>query len=306
MAAFSADSQRLASCSGDMTVKVWDAATGACLQTLEGHDGRVFSVAFSADGQRLASGSSDETVRVWDAVTGVCVQTLEAGGSITHLSFDPMTNSRLSTDFGVLHLDLPVLPPVIDNRSIDATLQSVCHSGWGISTDDDPLHYMNMHEYEYASTYYIHILYGYEYEYIHAYSYKTLFEYSYSHVCHYRTVYRRQKGTQSRSDCIPKSRRLSNSEEQIIVEHILDLDARGCPPRLRDVEEIANQLLADRQAQPVSKNWASNYLKRQPELKTRFQRRYDYQRARCEDPIVIHPDGPELPRYFARFWQNRR
>jgi hypothetical protein len=28
-----------------------------------------------------------------------------------------------------------------------------------------------MHEYGYASTYYIHILYGYEYEYIHAYSY---------------------------------------------------------------------------------------------------------------------------------------
>ncbi|KAI8401972.1 hypothetical protein FOFC_17277 [Fusarium oxysporum] len=104
---------------------------------------------------------------------------------------------------------------------------------------------------------------------------------------HYRTLYRRQKGTQSRSDCIPKSRRLSNLEEQVIVEHILDLDSRGCPPRLRDVEEIANQLLADRQAQPVSKNWASNYIKRQPELKTRFQRRYDYQRARCEDPIVI-------------------
>ncbi|RKK10989.1 hypothetical protein BFJ66_g17414 [Fusarium oxysporum f. sp. cepae] len=33
--------------------------------------------------------------------------------------------------------------------------------------------------------------------------------------------------------------------------------------------------------------WASNFVKRQPELKTRFQRRYDYQRAKCEDPTVI-------------------
>ncbi|EGU74133.1 hypothetical protein FOXB_15357, partial [Fusarium oxysporum f. sp. conglutinans Fo5176] len=33
----------------------------ACLQTLQGHDASVFSVAFSADGQRLASGSHDET-----------------------------------------------------------------------------------------------------------------------------------------------------------------------------------------------------------------------------------------------------
>jgi hypothetical protein len=30
-----------------------------------------------------------------------------------------------------------------------------------------------------------------------------------------------------------------------------------------------------------------NFVKRQPDLTTRFQRRYDYQRARCEDPIVL-------------------
>lgn len=33
--AFSADGRRFTSGSGDRTVKVWDAATGACLQTLE-------------------------------------------------------------------------------------------------------------------------------------------------------------------------------------------------------------------------------------------------------------------------------
>ncbi|KAJ0131573.1 Uncharacterized protein HZ326_25337 [Fusarium oxysporum f. sp. albedinis] len=107
------------------------------------------------------------------------------------------------------------------------------------------------------------------------------------HDVHYRTLYRRQKGTPSRSDWIPKLRRLSNLEEQIIVEHILNLDSRGYPPRLRDIEEIANQLFANRKAPPVSKNWASNSIKRQPELKTRFQRRYDYQRAKCEGPAVI-------------------
>ena len=50
---------------------------------------------------------------------------------------------------------------------------------------------------------------------------------------------------------------------------------------------MANRLLADRDASPVGKRWASNFVKRQPELKTRFQRRYDYQRAKCEDPTVI-------------------
>ncbi|KAH7112703.1 hypothetical protein EDB81DRAFT_590839, partial [Dactylonectria macrodidyma] len=51
------------------------------------------------------------------------------------LSFDPMANSLLSTDIGLLNLDLPALPPAIDNRSTYATLGGVRHSGWGISTD---------------------------------------------------------------------------------------------------------------------------------------------------------------------------
>ncbi|EXM12366.1 hypothetical protein FOTG_19133 [Fusarium oxysporum f. sp. vasinfectum 25433] len=49
----------------------------ACLQTLQGHNDWVSSVAFSADSQRLASGSYDGTVKIWDAATGACVQTLQ-------------------------------------------------------------------------------------------------------------------------------------------------------------------------------------------------------------------------------------
>ncbi|RKK57106.1 hypothetical protein BFJ69_g17585 [Fusarium oxysporum] len=66
-------------------------------------------------------------------------------------------------------------------------------------------------------------------------------------------LWRRQKGIQSRSDWVPTSRKLSDLEEQIIVQFILDLDSRGFPPRLRGVEEMANRLLADRNASPVGK-----------------------------------------------------
>src|SRR6202035_1438847 len=65
--AFSHDSARLASASGDSTVKVWDASSGECLQTLEGHREWVWSVAFSHDSARLASASGDSTVKIWDA-----------------------------------------------------------------------------------------------------------------------------------------------------------------------------------------------------------------------------------------------
>ncbi|KAL2889223.1 Vegetative incompatibility protein HET-E-1 [Ceratocystis lukuohia] len=74
---FSNDAQRLASASGDKTIKIWDATSGTCLQTLEGHDDWVKSVVFSNDGQRLASLSSDMTVKIWDATSGACLHNLD-------------------------------------------------------------------------------------------------------------------------------------------------------------------------------------------------------------------------------------
>jgi WD40 repeat protein len=133
--AFSADGQRLASSSDDKTVKIWDATTGTCVQTLEGHGYWVNSVVFSADGQHLASSSHDRTVKIWDAATGACVQTLNVGRMLSRLSFDPTTNSLLTTDIGLLNLDHPALPPAIDDRSTAITLRDIHHSGWGISTD---------------------------------------------------------------------------------------------------------------------------------------------------------------------------
>lgn len=101
------------------------------------------------------------------------------------------------------------------------------------------------------------------------------------------TLATRLKGTTSRRDSMPKSRNLTDLEELTIIQYVLDLDARSFPPRLCDVEDMANRLLRDRDAPPVGKRWATNFVKRQPQLKTRFFRRYDYKRAQCEDPAVI-------------------
>ena len=68
--AFNPDGKRLASASGDQTVKVWDATNGQETLTLKGHTNQVRHVAFSPDGKRLASASYDWMVKVWDTTSG--------------------------------------------------------------------------------------------------------------------------------------------------------------------------------------------------------------------------------------------
>ena len=51
---------------------------------------------------------------------------------------------------------------------------------------------------------------------------------------------------------------------------------------------MTNRLLADRDVSPVGKRWARNFVNRHEELDMRFFRKYDYQRAKCEDPTIIY------------------
>jgi small-conductance mechanosensitive channel len=51
----------------DSKARVWDAARGTLLTTLNGHTAPVNSATFSADGTRVVTTSDDKTARVWDA-----------------------------------------------------------------------------------------------------------------------------------------------------------------------------------------------------------------------------------------------
>lgn len=74
--AFSPDGQILATSNTQPVVKLWQVATGKCVQVMKGHGSRIWSIVFSPDGQILASGSEDGTIRLWQRETGDCLGVL--------------------------------------------------------------------------------------------------------------------------------------------------------------------------------------------------------------------------------------
>jgi len=106
----------------------------------------------------------------------------------------------------------------------------------------------------------------------------------------YRTLAARASGRAARVDKRPNGHKLTQLEEDSLVQWIFSMDSRGAAPRQSTVREMANILLAARGLTPpltVGINWASTFVNRRDELRTRFSVRYDYQRALNEDPKVL-------------------
>lgn len=93
------------------------------------------------------------------------------------------------------------------------------------------------------------------------------------------TIRKRRASGTYRSETRANSHKLTQEEEDSLTEWMFSIDARGVAPRPATVGEMTNILREARGASPAltaGENWASNFVKRRPELHTRYSRQYNY------------------------------
>jgi hypothetical protein len=119
----------------------------------------------------------------------------------------------------------------------------------------------------------------------------------------YTTLHHRLHGMPPKAISNTNKKKLTECEEETLIQWILSMDKRGFPVRPEFATEKANLLLSNRGPklanERVGINWIRHFLKRHPEVKTRFSRRYDYKRAICEDPKIIRPWFDQVKRTIA-------
>ncbi|MCC6489047.1 MAG: serine/threonine protein kinase, partial [Candidatus Hydrogenedentes bacterium] len=127
-AVFSADGTRLAAGMEDGAAGVWDAATGAKLATLEGHQAAVTGMAFFGKDGTVLTSSRDHTLRIWAGNSGAELRVLEGhSGPIRGMSFHEELGSAwtASEDHTVkkwnVHLDANAARTVLHGHT-----RSVC------------------------------------------------------------------------------------------------------------------------------------------------------------------------------------
>ena len=135
---FSPDGTILASGHSDGTVKLWEAATGSEIESLE-TQGWVSDLAFSPDGTMVASGHGNGTARLWDVATGANSATLMGHTyPVFPLAFSP--DGATLASVGAVPLYVGPTPRIIlwDVETGTQTASVELHTEWIVSLAFSP------------------------------------------------------------------------------------------------------------------------------------------------------------------------
>jgi hypothetical protein len=84
----------------------------------------------------------------------------------------------------------------------------------------------------------------------------------------------RYRGRTTRENAQNHNRKLTSTEESVLIQWILSMNERGRSPRVTIVRETVNLILINQDnfttLLTVSECWTKRFINRYPELKTRF------------------------------------
>jgi hypothetical protein len=104
----------------------------------------------------------------------------------------------------------------------------------------------------------------------------------------YATLYYRLQGWPTHRDAQVSNHKLTTTEEKTLLERIKTLDNNSYSPTLPLVRDMANLLLRKRlPTESVGVNWLRRWAGRHDDLIAKYLRKYDYQRAKYEDPEIL-------------------
>ncbi len=99
--AFSPDGRYAATGSEDLTVKLWDVASGAEIRTFAGHAAEISAVAVVAGGELVVSGDEKGVIKLWNALTGKEISSIHGHAEqIAFLAFAPDKRQFTSVCYG--------------------------------------------------------------------------------------------------------------------------------------------------------------------------------------------------------------
>ncbi|MEO1259687.1 MAG: PQQ-binding-like beta-propeller repeat protein [Bacteroidota bacterium] len=75
--AFSPDGRTVATTSKDLTIRIWDTATGEQKLVIPNLASLYFAISFSPNGKNIAAANENGTIKLWDVTTGHQIQTLQ-------------------------------------------------------------------------------------------------------------------------------------------------------------------------------------------------------------------------------------
>lgn len=148
-ALFSPNGARLASGSGDKTVRFWDLTTETPQHVCSGHADYVLALSWSPDGKMLASGDKSGQVRIWCPRTGKQKGKVLMGHRqwITSLSWEPLHLAKSGLCRRLVSCDnQPIRTRFIFQQLMTGEQQqgwrceSVGHYDWPMSEEHDWSH----------------------------------------------------------------------------------------------------------------------------------------------------------------------